>query len=148
MDGRARPARPPHRDPRRFGGVVRARPRRHGRPGTLSSGPAARFPAVTVVLACAVWANELTYQLYWFFVGGWSVSSALMIQMCGLSILFLPVMFFIENEKVRQALFDILWFWGIGGAVQALDCAVTSGRTASRPSATSRSSSLTVSSSS
>jgi hypothetical integral membrane protein (TIGR02206 family) len=85
-----------------------------------AAGLSRRFSVVTVVLACAVWANELTYQLYWFSVGGWSVSTALMIQMCGLSILFLPVMFFTENETTRQAMFDILWFWGLGGAVQAL----------------------------
>jgi hypothetical integral membrane protein (TIGR02206 family) len=90
------------------------------RPGAAAGGLSRRFSVVTVILACAVWANELSYQLYWFFAGGWSVSTALMIQMCGLSILFLPVMFFTDNEKTRQAMFDILWFWGIGGAVQAL----------------------------
>ncbi len=90
------------------------------RGGARGEGPTRRFSVVAVVLACAVWVNELSYQLYWFFVGGWSVSNALMIQMCGLSILFLPVMLFSENGKTRQAMFDILWFWGIGGAVQAL----------------------------
>jgi len=79
-----------------------------------------RLPVLGVVLACAVWTNELCYQLYWFFVGGWSVANALMIQMCGLSILFLPVMWFTENQRTRQWLFDILYFWGIGGALQAL----------------------------
>jgi uncharacterized membrane protein YwaF len=43
-----------------------------------------------------------------------------MLQMCGLSILFLPVMFLSERQKTRQLLSDILYFWGIGGALQAL----------------------------
>jgi hypothetical integral membrane protein (TIGR02206 family) len=67
-----------------------------------------------------MWANELAYQLYWFFTGGWSVTTALMLQMCGLSILLLPVALFSENPRTRQALFDVLYFWGIGGAIQAL----------------------------
>jgi hypothetical integral membrane protein (TIGR02206 family) len=84
------------------------------------AGVSRRFPAVALVLTLALWGNELAYQVYWFFVGGWSVTSALMLQMCGLSILFLPVMFFSENARTRQGLFDVLYFWGIGGAIQAL----------------------------
>jgi hypothetical integral membrane protein (TIGR02206 family) len=67
-----------------------------------------------------MWANEFVYQLYWFRIGGWSPATALMLQMCGLSILLLPVMLFAESERVRQFLFDLLYFWGIGGALQAL----------------------------
>ncbi len=89
--------------------------------GTAGLGaPNKRLSTLGVVLTCAVWTNELCYQLYWFFVGGWSVANALMIQMCGLGILFLPVMWFTENGRTRQALFDVLYFWGIGGALQAL----------------------------
>jgi hypothetical integral membrane protein (TIGR02206 family) len=43
-----------------------------------------------------------------------------MLQMCGLSILLLPVMLFTESVRSRQFLFDALYFWGIGGALQAL----------------------------
>jgi hypothetical integral membrane protein (TIGR02206 family) len=43
-----------------------------------------------------------------------------MLQMCGLSILLLPVMLFSESPRIRQFLFDLLYFWGIGGALQAL----------------------------
>jgi hypothetical integral membrane protein (TIGR02206 family) len=71
-------------------------------------------------MSVVLWVNELAYQLYWFLVGGWSAATALMLQMCGLSILLLPVMLFSENPRIRQLLFDLLYFWGIGGALQAL----------------------------
>ncbi len=71
-------------------------------------------------MSLALWVNELAYQAYWFAVGGWSPATALMLQMCGLSILFLPVMFFTGSPRARQFLFDVLYFWGIGGALQAL----------------------------
>jgi hypothetical integral membrane protein (TIGR02206 family) len=90
-----------------------------GTPRSCSQ-PPSRFLPIALVLSAAMWINELLYQLYWFRVGGWSVASALMLQMCGLSILFLPVAFLSESGKSRQFLFDILYFWGIGGAMQAL----------------------------
>jgi hypothetical integral membrane protein (TIGR02206 family) len=91
-----------------------------GKEQPLQEKGTSRFAVVAVVLTLAMWTNELSYQVYWFSVGGWSVTSALMLQMCGLSILFLPVMLFSRDQKVRQRLFDVLYFWGIGGAVQAL----------------------------
>lgn len=85
-----------------------------------SGGRSIAFERVALGLTIAVWTNEIIYQIYWFSAGGWSVSTALMIQMCGLSILLFPVAFFAESERVRQFLFDLLYFWGIGGAIQAL----------------------------
>jgi hypothetical protein len=38
----------------------------------------------------------------------------------GLAILFIPVLSVIESPKYRQYLFEILYFFGLGGAVQAL----------------------------
>jgi hypothetical integral membrane protein (TIGR02206 family) len=79
------------------------------------------FDRFALVMALCMWANEFAYQLWFFFFArGWSVATALMIQMCGLSILLIPVMLFSEKPRVRQFLFDILWFWGVGGAIQAL----------------------------
>ncbi|HUX19602.1 MAG TPA: TIGR02206 family membrane protein, partial [Spirochaetia bacterium] len=85
-----------------------------------SKSPTERFYHVALGVTIAVWVNEFSYQVYWFLVDGWSVSTALMLQMCGLSILFFPVAFFSESQRTRQFLFDILYFWGIGGALQAL----------------------------
>lgn len=86
----------------------------------ISGAPSRAFDRVALGITLAVWLNELAYQLYWFIVGGWSVSTALMIQMCGLSILLFPLAFFTENPRTRQFLFDVLYFWAIGGAAQAL----------------------------
>jgi hypothetical integral membrane protein (TIGR02206 family) len=79
------------------------------------------FDRFALVLTLCMWTNELVYQV-WFFMQarGWSVATALMLQMCGLSIMLIPVMLFSEKPGVRQFLFDILYFWGIGGAIQAL----------------------------
>jgi hypothetical protein len=63
-----------------------------------------RFDRIAFWMSLVLWANELGYQLYWFLVGGWSVATALMLQMCGLSILLLPVMLFSENLRTRQFL--------------------------------------------
>lgn len=65
-------------------------------------------------------ANEVVYHIYWQNVGAWSVSTALMIQMCGLSILLLPWVFIGKPGKISQVMFEIVYFWGLGGAMQAL----------------------------
>ena len=71
-------------------------------------------------IALAMWLNELAYQSYWMAVGGWSQSVSLMIQMCGLSIVFLPVCLFMKDGPRRTWLADVLYFWGIAGAAQAI----------------------------
>jgi len=73
-----------------------------------------------IIMFTLMLANEVIYHIYWQVVGAWSVSTALMIQMCGLSILLLPWVFIIKPGKVGKLLFEILYFWGIGGAMQAL----------------------------
>ena len=79
------------------------------------------FDRFALVMTLCMWANEFSYQLWFFFSArGWAAPTALMLQMCGLSILLIPVMLFDEKPRVRQFLFDILYFWGIGGAIQAL----------------------------
>jgi hypothetical integral membrane protein (TIGR02206 family) len=82
--------------------------------------PSPRFYRIALWLTVIVWLNESAYQLYWFLVGGWSVSTALMLQMCGLSILLQPIMLLSTEPRTRQRLFDVLYFWAIGGALQAL----------------------------
>jgi hypothetical integral membrane protein (TIGR02206 family) len=78
------------------------------------------YDGVAIAVTLALWTNELVYQVYWFLIGGWAAPAALMIQMCGLSILFLPLAHLVQRRETRQFLFDILYFWGIGGAIQAL----------------------------
>jgi hypothetical integral membrane protein (TIGR02206 family) len=71
-------------------------------------------------IASAMWLNELAYQSYWIAVGGWSQSVSLMLQMCGLSIILSPLCLFLAEGPWRRYLADILYFWGIGGALQAI----------------------------
>jgi hypothetical integral membrane protein (TIGR02206 family) len=79
------------------------------------------FDRFALVMTLCMWANEVAYQLWFFFAArGWAAPTALMLQMCGLSILLIPVMMFSDSPRVRQFLFDVLYFWGIGGAIQAL----------------------------
>ncbi len=76
---------------------------------------------VAVALTLILWVDEVVYQIYWYgIVGAWSAPIALMLQMCGLSILLIPIMFATGSERARRFLFEILYFWGLGGAVQAL----------------------------
>jgi hypothetical integral membrane protein (TIGR02206 family) len=75
---------------------------------------------VAVALTLILWVDEIVYQVYWFGIGAWSTPAALMLQMCGLSILLIPVMFATGSGRARRFLFEILYFWGLGGAVQAL----------------------------
>jgi hypothetical integral membrane protein (TIGR02206 family) len=76
---------------------------------------------VAVALSLIRWVDEIVYQVYWYgIVGAWSAPIALMLQMCGLSILLIPVMFATSSGRVRRFLFEILYFWGLGGAFQAL----------------------------
>lgn len=71
-------------------------------------------------LVAGLWLNEIIYQFYWYFTGGWHAAWALMVQMCGLSILILCFVFVLPAGKTRQILFELIFFWGIGGALQAL----------------------------
>jgi hypothetical integral membrane protein (TIGR02206 family) len=75
---------------------------------------------VAVALTLILWVDEIVYQVYWFGIGAWSTPAALMLQMCGLSILLIPVMFATTSDRARRFLFEILYFWGLGGAFQAL----------------------------
>ncbi|MCX7038154.1 MAG: TIGR02206 family membrane protein [Spirochaetes bacterium] len=73
-----------------------------------------------LVISLVLWVDEIFFQIWWFLRGAWTVSNSLMLHMCGLAIMFIPVLYFTENEKSRQYLFEILYFFGLGGAVQAL----------------------------
>ena len=71
-----------------------------------------------LVISLVLWVDEIVYQIWWFLRGAWTVSNSLMLHMCGLAIMFIPVLYFTENAKYRQYLFEILYFFGLGGAVQ------------------------------
>jgi len=77
-------------------------------------------PALAWAVSAAVWANDLLYQSVWFAQGGWSASASLMAQICGLSILAIPFALLLGDGRTRDRLAGLLWFWGMGGATQAL----------------------------
>jgi hypothetical integral membrane protein (TIGR02206 family) len=73
-----------------------------------------------LVISLVLWVDEIAYQIWWFLRGAWSTTGSLMLHLCGLAIIFLPVLYFTENAKFRQYLFEIMYFFGLGGAMQAL----------------------------
>jgi hypothetical integral membrane protein (TIGR02206 family) len=75
---------------------------------------------VSFVLFGILWINEIIYRLYWVKLSAWSPSNALMLQMCGLALLMIPFALFIWQPKLRLYLTEIIFFWGLGGCVQAL----------------------------
>jgi hypothetical integral membrane protein (TIGR02206 family) len=84
------------------------------------SGSAVIRDRVALGLALVLWVHEVVYEVYWFIIGAWTVGNALLLHMCGLAIMFLPVVFFLPDGRFRQYLFELLYFSGLGGAVQAL----------------------------
>jgi hypothetical integral membrane protein (TIGR02206 family) len=75
---------------------------------------------LALALSLVLWVNEIIYQLYWFGIQAWSAPIHLMLQMCSVSVLVIPLMFFPPNDRVRRFLFELMYFWGLGGALQAL----------------------------
>jgi hypothetical integral membrane protein (TIGR02206 family) len=75
---------------------------------------------VAFVITLALYVHEIVYQVYWFAIGAWTVGNCLMLHMCGLALMFLPVLYFSRDGRFRQVLFELLFFFGLGGAMQAL----------------------------
>ncbi|HEQ70951.1 MAG TPA: hypothetical protein ENN69_00540, partial [Spirochaetia bacterium] len=71
-------------------------------------------------LVLVLWLNEISYQLYWYLTGGWYAATALIVQMCGLSIIMLFIVFALPEGKIRRIMYELIYFWGLGGALQAL----------------------------
>lgn len=78
------------------------------------------IPATSIILVIILWGNEFIYRGYWVWLGAWMPSIALMAQMCGIAILMVPFALFTWQEKIRQYLIEIIFFWGLGGSIQAL----------------------------
>ncbi len=76
--------------------------------------------AFGAVVAAVLWANEYIYHWYWFSLGAFSITNSFMLHMCGLAIVLIPFLFTLQPGRRRQYLFEIIYFWGLGGAVQAL----------------------------
>jgi hypothetical integral membrane protein (TIGR02206 family) len=83
-----------------------------------SSGVVRHRVALAIVLVLFV--HEVIYQVYWFAIGAWTVGNCLMLHMCAIALMFMPVLFFSRAGLFRQVLFELLFFFGLGGAMQAL----------------------------
>jgi len=75
--------------------------------------------AVSLVISLVLLGGELSYHVFWVAIDGFSASNSLMLHMCGISVFLLPFLLFMKDSKARQWLFEICWFWGLGGAFQA-----------------------------
>jgi hypothetical integral membrane protein (TIGR02206 family) len=88
----------------------------------------ARRAASTIVrdrialgITLALFVHEVVYEIYWFAIGAWTVGNCMHLHMCSLALVFLPVFYFSTGDRLpRRVLFELLYFFGLGGALQAL----------------------------
>lgn len=80
---------------------------------------AAEVRGVSLALAAVLLADELFFHVWWIAIGGWTVSNNLMLHMCGLAILVVPFVLLMRDSPRRQWLFEVSYFWCLGGAFQA-----------------------------
>lgn len=67
-------------------------------------------------LAFLLIAQELSLNVWHLFNGTWSVATSLPLHLCGLAIVLSAVMLINNSYK----LYELNYFWGLGGAIQAL----------------------------
>jgi hypothetical integral membrane protein (TIGR02206 family) len=75
---------------------------------------------VALAMTLAIWAHEIAYEIYWFRIGAFTVGNCLLFHMCALALMFLPFVYFSKDGKFRQYTFELCFFFGLGGAMQAL----------------------------
>lgn len=71
---------------------------------------------IRYLIAVALILQELSYNIWHYFTGTWQVGSTLPLHLCGASIILSAIMMINKN----YTLFEINYFWGLGGAIQAL----------------------------
>lgn len=67
-------------------------------------------------LAAFMVGQEISLSLWRLSIGTWSVGTSLPLHLCGAAILLCAVMLFTKS----YALYEVTYFWGFGGAIQAL----------------------------
>ena len=68
------------------------------------------------IFCCTIWGQEITLYAYRYTEGTLSLSEHLPLHMCSLSVLLIPIMLFHKGRRISS----LLYFWGMGGATQAL----------------------------
>jgi hypothetical integral membrane protein (TIGR02206 family) len=76
---------------------------------------------VALAISIALLVHEVLYEVYWFAIGSWTVGNCMHLHMCSLALAFLPLFYFTRGEGLaRRFLFEMIFFFGLGGAMQAL----------------------------
>ncbi|MBN1700236.1 MAG: TIGR02206 family membrane protein [Spirochaetales bacterium] len=60
--------------------------------------------------------QEISYNIWLASIGEWSIGESLPLHLCGMAIILSPVMLIKKNYH----LYEIIYFWGMAGAFQAL----------------------------
>ncbi|MFH1851000.1 MAG: TIGR02206 family membrane protein [Candidatus Neomarinimicrobiota bacterium] len=68
------------------------------------------------VLAVLLILQELSLNIWRLAGGAWSVATSLPLHLCGVAVILSAIMLINKNYK----LFELCYFWGLGGAIQAL----------------------------
>jgi len=71
---------------------------------------------IRLLLGALIWGQEIALNVYRFIYNEWYFSNSLPFHLCGFAVLLLPVMLY----KKKYNLYEILYFWGLAGATQAL----------------------------
>lgn len=75
---------------------------------------------IPYIIGAVLWTNEVVLHICDYSIGAWSVTNNLLLHLCGFGVVFCPIMIAHPDEKVRRALFPFMFYWGFGGALQAL----------------------------
>ena len=67
-------------------------------------------------LALALLLEEISLQIWHISAGQWSVTTSLPLHLCGVAI-FLSMLMLVTKSF---AIYEVVYFWGLGGAIQAL----------------------------
>lgn len=68
------------------------------------------------ILALILILQEISYNLWHAYIGNWSLGSTLPLHLCGISVVLSAVVLLTQSYKI----YEIVFFWGIGGASMAL----------------------------
>jgi hypothetical integral membrane protein (TIGR02206 family) len=68
------------------------------------------------IIAVMLIVQELSYNIWNIYIGEWSVASTLPLHLCGASVILAAIMLF----KKSYSIYEVVYFWGVGGATQAL----------------------------
>jgi hypothetical integral membrane protein (TIGR02206 family) len=67
-------------------------------------------------LAAVLIMQEISYNIWHAYIGDWSVGTTLPLHLCGISVVLSAVLLISK----RYSLYEVVFFWGVGGATQAL----------------------------